>query len=90
MASIPVPAYITFRMPTPAVRQRAAQSRHHERADVRTGVVHTTAQAIAYRDRVNERGYYGRAYRAVGVSEDDPRTVVSANGMRVRVRIGGK
>lgn len=78
-------AYITFRIPTPAIAKRQERVRHHERTDVRIAAHETTAQAIAYRDRVNARGYVAWAVQVSGVSADDARTVVASNGMRVRV-----
>lgn len=86
----PTYAYVTFRLPTLASKHKAEVTRHHERAQVRVGAVQSTAQAIAYRDRVNGQGYVGRAYQACGRSSDDPRTVVAGNGMRIRIVEGRK
>ena len=76
-------AYIIFRLPTANSRMKARKTRHAERADVRTTVVSTTAQALAHRDRLNGRGYMGRAYQ---VTRTDDNTVVTQGGVRIRLR----
>lgn len=76
-------AYIVFRFPTSNSKRKARSTRHHARADVRiSSPVETTAQALALRDRLNGRGYIGRAYQ-VDVMDDG--SVVTAGGMRIRV-----